>query len=185
MQPMIRSTLLALLSPLGGWMFSGVGVVRSGEPFSVLTGTDYNDDGDPSTDRPALRSGTIGDLRSSSDERTQYLVPLAAALGALGVPASVSDPFASIPRSSFRAPGLAVYDTSLSQRLTMGERLRIRFEANLFNVFNRAQFAAPVTHLTDPRFGRVVATRTGITPRQLQFGLRLQLRSTRLDELHA
>jgi hypothetical protein len=35
-----------------GWTISGLAVLRSGEPFNVTRGIDYNDDGDLSADRP-------------------------------------------------------------------------------------------------------------------------------------
>jgi hypothetical protein len=43
----------------------------------------------------------------------------------------------------------------------------------VFNVFNRAQMAAPVASLANARFGEVTNTRPGFTPRQMQLGAKI------------
>jgi hypothetical protein len=161
---------------IGGWTFSGIVALRSGEPFTVTNGTDYNDDGSSGTDRPVLMSGSLTDLYASGGSgRVQYLVPQATAQTQLGVPADVTNPFAPIARNAFRSPAVQYYDASLSRKFNVTETASIAFEANVFNVFNRAQFAAPNTAaLSSNRFGEVTRTRPSLTPRQMQFGLKVR-----------
>jgi len=90
----------------------------------------------------------------------------------LVVPRPVSDPFAAMRRNSFSSPRLWNYDFSARKQFPLGERFRLALDANAFNLFNRAHFAAPVAVLTDARFGRITATRPGYSPRQIQLGLR-------------
>ena len=124
-------------------------------------------------DRPALITGSLSDLYArGSFGRTQYLLPRAEALTRLATPQSV-DPAQMIERNSFRAPRVMFYDVSLIKRFAVKENVNVSFEANFFNVFNRANFGAPISTLTNPRFGQITSTLVGTTPRQIQFGLKL------------
>jgi carboxypeptidase family protein len=159
---------------IGGYSLSGIITLRSGEPFTVRAGRDYADIGDQNTLRPALLTGELPDIYSDGSEgKIQYLVSKPRADQLLGTPADVTDPFAPIPRNSLRAPNLRVYDLSLLKRLSLREGVGLAFEVNVFNVFNRANFNEPVFTLTDARFGKVVATKPGTNPRQIQLGLKL------------
>ncbi|GEM_PF-861969 len=156
---------------LGGWSLNGILVSRTGEPFNVIRGIDYNDDGSSGNDRPQLISGSLNDLYANgSAGRTQYLIPLANALTFLNTPPNVIDPFLPIKRNSFTSPQVRFYDVSLVKKIRFGERSGLQLEANAFNVTNTPLFAAPNANLTSSFFGRVTSTRTGTTPRQLQFG---------------
>jgi hypothetical protein len=158
----------------GGWSVAGIGTIRSGEPFSLTLGVDYNSDGDSVTDRPALLSGSLGDLYArGSQGRIQYLLPASQTAGRLGVPSPVNDPTAATERNALQGPSVYNYDLSVLRNFRIAERANLRFEANAFNVFNHANFASPSGNLTSALFGRLTATRTGTTPRQIQMGLKL------------
>jgi hypothetical protein len=47
----------------------------------------------------------------------------------------------------------------------------VRFQADLFNAFNRANFTGLTASLTDIDFGRLESTGQ---PRQIQFGLKVE-----------
>jgi hypothetical protein len=158
---------------LGGWSLSGLAVLRSGETVNIVRGIDFNDDGDATADRPALVSGSLNDLyRRGSGERTQYLIPQADALTRLATPATI-DPKAMIPRNALRAPRVLFYDLALLKRFTVKERYQVGVEANFFNLFNRANFGAPVSNLSNALFGRITSNLFGANPRQIQFGLKV------------
>ncbi len=159
---------------LGGWSLSGIVNARSGNTFDVLLGQDANDDG-AFNDRPALAPGaSFNSLRQTSSlDKTQWLLPQAEARNLLTVSPNVIDPFASIRRNSFRAPRLLVYDMSLTKRFAIGEKVGLNLDANVFNIFNRANFRAPINTLTSPFFGQIQATAVTSTPRQIQFGLKV------------
>lgn len=158
---------------VGGFELAGVAVLRSGEPFNITRGLDTDDDGDALQDRPALVSGSLRDLLARGGGRTQFLVPQAQALTILNTPTGVSDPLAAIPRNALRAPAVYFYDLSLIKRLRLGEAVTLNLEVNAFNVFNRTNFAAPVSNLSNAAFGQITGTAAGTNPRQLQVGVKL------------
>jgi hypothetical protein len=157
----------------GGWSLAGLAVLRSGEPVNIVRGIDFNDDGDAGADRPALISGSQSDLYARGRlGRTQYLLPQAEALTRLATPNTVA-PSEMIERNGLRAPRVMFYDLSLIKRFALKESVNLSFEANFFNIFNRANFGAPINTLTNSRFGQITSTLNGATPRQIQFGLKL------------
>ncbi len=156
----------------GGYDLAGIAVRRSGARFNVTAGQDFNDDG-AFNDRPALLSGSLNDLYNRSGERTQVLLPATDARTRLGMPANVTDAFAQIPRNALSAPMIRFYDLSLLKRFEIKERVRLVFEANLFNAFNLVNFRAPTSDLSSALFGRTTGSAATTTPRQLQLGLKL------------
>jgi hypothetical protein len=165
---------------LGGFSLSGVGVWRSGDPFTISLGFDAADIGFSGYPRPALLVGTLQNLYADGRfGKTQYLIPKTGtgsepnADQRLGVPNPITDPFAQIARNSLRSPSVRFYDVSLLKRINISERTNVQLEVNAFNVFNIANFAAPNATLNSATFGRITATRAGTNPRQLQFGVKL------------
>jgi hypothetical protein len=156
----------------GGWALSGFFTWRSGEPINVTLGRDIDDDGNAVRDRPALATGSLGDLYARGRfDKTVRLLPQAEALTRFVVPTDVTDPRAVIERNQFTSAPVQTYDVSLLKRIGWTERVAASLEANAFNVFNRANFARPGGALSSPLFG--VATRTVTPSRQLQFGLKI------------
>ena len=142
--------------------------------MNLTYGSDINDDGEATQDRPGLASGKVGDLYAiGSLGRTQYLIPQTQALALLGIPTPITDPFAAIPRNALRAPSIRVYDVSLLKQIALREQLKARLELNAFNVFNHANFNAPSAARSSALFGRITGSRAGTSPRQIQLGLKV------------
>lgn len=159
---------------LGGWTVAGLVTLRSGQPIYLSEGSDYGDVGIATSPRPALLRGTVADLYGNGQfGRTQFLLPKPQVDQYLGIPATVTDPFAVMRRNALRGPASQVYDLSLIKRFTLREGLNVGFEANAFNVLNRAVFANPIGTFRDARFGRVISTLPGSNPRQIQLALKL------------
>jgi len=59
----------------------------------------------------------------------------------------------SLGRNSLRGFHLQQLDLDIHRDFTVGERIRLRFEGDLFNVFNHPNFASPSAVLTDANFG--------------------------------
>jgi hypothetical protein len=87
-----------------------------------------------------------------------------------------SGAFGNLGRNPFRGPAVFNLDTSMFKSIPLpkeGYTLQLRFEA--FNVFNVQNWDVPsgVTIGTS-NAGQITGLAAGTTPRQLQFGLRLQ-----------
>jgi hypothetical protein len=70
-----------------------------------------------------------------------------------------------------RTQGIDNWDFSVDKTTSLTERIKLRFDAQAFNVFNRVQFGPPVTSVGSPILG-VVSSQTN-QPRTLQFAGRL------------
>jgi hypothetical protein len=67
-------------------------------------------------------------------------------------------------------PNLQLWDFSMRKQFSLTEKVRLRFQADMFNAFNRANFKAPATVVTTGGFGTI--SNTG-PARNIQFGLKL------------
>ena len=84
--------------------------------------------------------------------------------------------FGNVSRGSLIGPGLFNVDTSLFKKFTIRETVNLQFRAEVFNVFNHANFSYPNAVVfsgneISPSAG--VVTQTATTSRQLQFALKL------------
>ena len=94
-----------------------------------------------------------------------FLIPAAGTFGNLG-------------RNALRAPGIWQVDLGLSKYVNLTERLNLRFRADVFNIFNRAQYGNPNSDLSLGNFG-VITTPVNSQavgrgrPREFQFSVKL------------
>ena len=184
------NTLYQLPSPglrglgrlLDGWRVSTIFRILSGQPFSpVLSGNRSRSQvkGGSALDRPDLVSGRKpGDIVLGGPDR--YFDPTAFAIPPVGFLGTAS-------RNLLQGPGQANVDFSLAKQFPLprlGEGNRLEFRAEVFNLFNRANFYVPIGGLTvyTADEGRASTTplstagaidRTLGSARQLQFALKL------------
>ncbi len=69
-----------------------------------------------------------------------------------------------------QGPNLQTWDFSMRKQFNVTERVNVRFQADLFNAFNRANFRSPSTVTTNGGFGTITTTGPA---RNIQFGLKL------------
>ena len=74
--------------------------------------------------------------------------------------------------SDIRVDGTNNWDLALSKDMPVTERVKLRFTAQAYNLFNRAQFSGPGVIAGLPGVTGVV-TATAAPPRNLEFALRL------------
>jgi uncharacterized iron-regulated membrane protein len=157
----------------GGWQWSGTSTARSGLPLNVTVtrkATDVRDGNVLSPQRPNLVPGVP--LYLDYGATGLWLNPAAFAVPAVGT-------WGSLGRDVLRAPGLFQIDTALSKRIPLRERLGAELGAELFNLLNHPQLAAPSSNISSTsNFGRITApintSPVGAgTPRQMQFFVRL------------
>jgi hypothetical protein len=85
--------------------------------------------------------------------------------------------FGDLGRNVVVGPGFNNTDFSIMKNTKVGDRLRLQFRAEVFDLFNHANFGQPGNVAGTPGFGRITNTRfpTGESgsSRQLQFGVKL------------
>ncbi|MBV9503580.1 MAG: TonB-dependent receptor, partial [Acidobacteriia bacterium] len=158
----------------GNWELSAIGTAQTGLPVNITV------------DRP--NSAVPGLFTISGAERPDYVsgVPLTPPggshpsdwinLAAFSVPSNQT--FGNLGRNAFRAPAISQLDLGLSKFINIKERLNLRFRADLFNVFNRAQFGAPNADISASNFGIITSTVSNYatgrgTPRELQLSAKV------------
>ncbi|HEX8501336.1 MAG TPA: carboxypeptidase-like regulatory domain-containing protein [Pyrinomonadaceae bacterium] len=149
---------------LGGWQVSGILTLQTGQPFTVNSAFDVNRDGN-ATDRLDRTDGLIA--ASGDDGVRLTLAPGVSPLSLLAPDGEAG----SVGRNTFRAAGLANFDLAVTKHLNYGDRYRLFLRTEIFNLFNRTNFAIPERVLESPGFGRSV--RTASPGRMVQFALKL------------
>jgi len=150
---------------VGNWQISGIVTLQSGSPFSIL-----------SSNSGLASAGTamgqlVGDLNITSGSRgaqiAQYFNTSAVQQAAPGT-------YGNLGRNVLVGPGYANTDASLSRSVPLrflGERGRLSFRAEAFNLFNRVNLANPGNKIASATFGKITAV-SG-PPRILQFSLKV------------
>jgi hypothetical protein len=175
---------------LGGWAISGITIIQSGTPFSVLdslAGSAYVGPGYTTTLTGNLAPGgsiakgytgggiknevNSGYLNAANFTPAPYLYYTGTCPDSTGNTCVTT--FGDLGRNAFRGPYQQNWDFSLLKNFPLTERFNLRFSTDFFNIWNHANFANPA--VTDVEagsaFGRIIST-VG-TPRLIQFSLRL------------
>ena len=161
-----------------GWRISGVLAAQTGQPFTVNTVYDVNQDGNL-TDRLDNTDGLLQMYNSDrrvrlqlSDapgfESSRLLSAQEAAIGQYGCVPTQAPPRGTgtalcdgaVGRNTFRAAGISTLDLALTKTFPVRERTNVLLRAEAFNAFNRTNYAIPVRILEAPAFGTSVATST-------------------------
>lgn len=147
-----------------GWQASTIFSFHSGQPFSILSGQDNNNDG-VTNDRAFELAPLTSVYQTSGLPKTQFLNP--AVIGTeIGITGTNS-----LSRDSFYGPGFGDVDIEMRKATPLRESLNLTFIAQAFNALNRANFGLPVATASAASFGQLQTT-IG-TSRVYQFALRL------------
>jgi hypothetical protein len=177
---------------LGGWSTSGIVSLQTGVPFSLYSNSTSNDANKNGTGNDRLAfvgTGSItGALTGASPASgyfntadfgrirsvTQSLNP---ATHDITCPLSMNNGLwcegpgaGQTNRNTLSGPGYQDVDISIAKKFRINERAAIQFQANFFNLLNRANFAIPQGNITSSSFGKSIAT-VG-DPRVTQLALR-------------
>ena len=164
---------------LDGWQITGVSTMRSGQPLTVFVQNNWSrSQWSPSIapttglDRPDLAPGrTPADAVLGRPE--QWFDPSAFVLQPQGT-------MGTSGRGAFRGPDLRTLDVSAAKRIPIRGEARAELRFEVFNVFNRANFANPTLiafagaaagEAPLATFGRIRSTVT--SARQMQLGIRV------------
>ncbi len=156
---------------LADFVFSPIVEIGSGRTFTVLTGTDFNLDFGPNTDRPSVApAGTSGSVPSPFVKNFSFIPPTncpVASMAPLGCTGNVG-------RNAFVKPGFAGVDIRLSRKIYVAERINLEIIGEAFNLFNRTNIS-DVNPLCNPLPGGTCLAgqpTAAFDARQFQFGMK-------------
>jgi hypothetical protein len=146
-------------SLIGGWQWNGV--------FTWNTGTPLTFTADPIS--CACPGNTVfANLNGSAFAGTggpSFFNPAAFSAPANG--------FGNLGRGALRGPDSTNYDMSLFKNFHVHDRYNLQLRGEAYNLTNTAHFAAPVTNINSPDFGRSVSTVNGAFGRQVNLAIRV------------
>jgi hypothetical protein len=147
---------------VAGWQIAAIVQSQSGSPVNIVT-SNSTLTGVANTVRPDVSGPVtiIGSVDRWFDTTVFTAVPR----------------FGNLGRNVVIGPGFNNTDVSIVKNTKLGEKLRLQFRAEIFDVFNHANFGPPGTIVGGATFGRITSTRfpTGETgsSRQIQFAFKL------------
>jgi hypothetical protein len=166
------SDVNALLDAVaGGWTFSGIVVIRSGEAATLRYNptTAFQVSGIQQDFRGAnmYRPNVVGDPYGDKNAVTGYFNP-----ANVVVPTDPSQPFGNAERNSVRGPGYRSVDFVASKEfpIPLGDQTKVQFRLEAFNLLNHTNFRAPGTNRSTSSFGVITSTWDA---RQIQLGVKL------------
>jgi len=171
---------------LNGWSLSGTITAQSGFPIRITeqddnelySSFDFETSGQPNLIAPFKKldpradgnlgfdpnSFSTGCIDPADTANSQVLCsndPGGVVLGTIG----------NAPRTMCCGPGIFQTDIGILKNTMIGERFRLQFRSEIYNLFNHTQFFQPDGNVTDGSdFGRVKRARD---PRLMQFALKL------------
>ena len=142
------------------WQISPIFSAQTGQPLTVTSSTD------PSSTGATAHPNRIADGALPADQRSiKHWFDTAAFV----VPTCVC--FGNSGRMVIRAPGFMDLDLGLIRNFFIGERFRLQFRAESFNLMNHPNFGLPNAVIGNAAVGTITTT---INPeRQNQFALKL------------
>lgn len=153
---------------LGGWQINGMFSAYQGRPYTLsASGASLNMPGNAQTPdqiKPKVaKLGKVGDDGTWFD--TTAFVPVTEVR------------FGNVGRNTMRSPGVVDTDLSLFRNFHLGERFKLEFRAESFNLTNTPHFSTPTSGVESATFGRILSTQSGADvmgrSREFRFGLRL------------
>jgi hypothetical protein len=159
-----KSSNLFLREVLGGWQVSGVATFQTGAPLNVVIQGDRANTGSPNQRPDVVGSPS---LKCESNPTGLGLVNCLDP-AAFTIPAQYT--YGNAPRNMLRGLGYSRTDLSLSKVFNLGGRMRMMFQAQMFNVFNQVNWGSPNTTVGAANFGRVTSAGT---MRQMEIGAKL------------
>jgi hypothetical protein len=160
-----------------GWQLGGIYRASSGQPFTPQLGGDpLGMKLDQTSEVPDRLVGPSCETLVNPANPNHYIKTQCLAFPA---PANRRG---NLGRNTLIGPGRSKFDASIFKNNTIhrfSENLNVQFRAEIFNLFNRANFSSPTANLTVfDQAGRLVSgagliTTTQTTSRQIQFAMKV------------
>jgi hypothetical protein len=156
---------------LDGWQLNALLAVNSSTPFTVYDSENVS----LQAPHPGV-SGMFGDRpnvagnpnKGAPHKVSQWMSP--SAFQRLD-PVANAGQFGNEARNSVDGPAYGSLDASLDKSFLLGDKSRVQFRAEAFNVTNHVNLIPPVFDMNSPAFGQITEAQA---PRVLQFALKFQ-----------
>lgn len=134
---------------LGDWEVTGILTAQSGDPLTVLAGKDQSQTG-LNQDRGVLLGNPNGaGACKNVTPCVDFLNPASFARPATGT-------FGNVGKGFISGPDLTTWDMGFFKDIPLrGERYRLQFRAEFFNIFNRVNFNDPTNSVSSGGFGQI------------------------------
>jgi len=156
--PKLNSANAAMRNLVGGWQWTGIYSYTSGDPLTILAGSDRSQTGNNIDRADFVGSGSVGQQGTPTPctaahcrpwlDKTMFGTP---ALGTYG----------NAGKGTWRGPNLWNADTSLLKNfvpLRSHENINFQFRGEFFNIFNHPQWSDPNVTFSNAAFGTTTQT---------------------------
>jgi hypothetical protein len=137
---------------IGGWSLTGITNLSTGQPFTILANPSTDFSGfNQFVDRPSVvGNGSLVLNLGNPDGFFNKSYFGTAPAGAVG----------NLARNAYYGPGLINFDTTLSKRFAIKERVALELRGDFFNVLNHTNFALTANNRNEAsgQFGLLSAT---------------------------
>ena len=160
---------------LGGWQITGITTLQSGIPANITFAADRANIGIAGLQRPNLVGG-VPELNCQPNTAGTDPVSRKQLINCFDASAfALPDPFTfgNAPRNVLRGPNFKQTDLAFMKNIPVGGQARVQLRAEIYNVFNRANFANPNTSFGAAAFGRITALAAGSNMRRIQLGAKI------------
>jgi len=154
----------------------GIITAQTGQPFTPQLDFDNSNTGnagtanEAGTDRPdVVGSWTTGSCPNPSGGAPFPVGTPNCWFNTSAFVVGAPNTYGNAGRNIIRGPGYGSVDLSALRNFNLTEHLHMAFEAQAFNLFNRANFMQPDNVLEDATFGKIGQA---MAPRQIQLALR-------------
>jgi len=175
--PALKTRSGAAQWAFGGWQLGGIYRASSGQPFTPQLGGDpLGMKLDQTSEVPDRLVGPGCETLVNPGNPNHYIKTQCLAFPNPG------NRRGNLGRNTLIGPGRSKFDASIFKNNTMrrfAENANIQFRAEIFNLFNRANFSSPTANLTvfdqtgSPVSGAGLITTTQTTSRQIQFAVKV------------
>ncbi|HZP04402.1 MAG TPA: carboxypeptidase regulatory-like domain-containing protein [Terracidiphilus sp.] len=145
---------------VGGWQWTGIYTVSSGDPLTVLAGTDQSQTGLGNDRVDFVGSGSLGQ-RNNPTACSASVAHCVAWLNTSVFAAPSAGNYGNSGKGNWRGPTLWDVDTGLLKNfypLSAHENLNFQFRSEFFNIFNHPQWSDPNVTLSNAAFGTIRQT---------------------------
>jgi hypothetical protein len=158
--PWLKRSPLLVRTIVGGWAWSGIVSLQSGDAETAYAGLDI------SATNGRDRAVVTGDLTGGNAcngmahcvnwfNPGAFSLPLPAVGTAAAVYASYPFKYGNAGKGSLRGPGSFNWDMGIFKNFALKERLKLQFRAEAFNALNHVNFSDPGTTISSTGFGAI------------------------------